>query len=105
MKMVVLSASLILLSFLGTASSDPKPVVNNSAPSIDFDALASGTLYTPQSSTSRAVGEVTRTQLVGYCSRTCENCSNIGDLCSGRAGKCELVPLCFEAGKVSSRPL
>jgi hypothetical protein len=99
MKIVVLSASLMMLSFLGTASSDPQPVVNNSVPSIDFNAPASGPSCVAQSSAeSSAVEQVPAPIYLapyqGYCYNDCSTCFPVGSLCSNHRGQCTSIPLC-----------
>jgi hypothetical protein len=92
MRTVVLSASLMILSFLGTASSDPQSMVINSVPSIDFNALASEPSCAAQSSAESSA--VVQSIASGYCSQDCSPCFPVGSLCGGHRGKCESIPLC-----------
>lgn len=98
MKIVVLSASLMILSFLDVASADSQSMVNNSVPSIDFNALASGPSCAAQgSSASSAVEQVLApvyTASSGYCYNDCSRCFPVGSLCSNGRGQCTSVPLC-----------
>jgi hypothetical protein len=97
MKTVVLSASLLILSFLGTASSDPQSTVNNSVPAIDFDALASGPSCAAQSSADSSAMEQVPVPIYlasGWCSNDCSPCPQVGKLCPNGAGSCTSIPLC-----------
>lgn len=98
MKTVVLSASLMLLSFLGTANSDPQSMVNDSVPSIDFNALASGASCAAQGSVESSAVEQVPASIFGpyqgYCYNDCSTCYPIGSYCSDGRGRCMSMQLC-----------
>src|SRR5947208_2695029 len=99
MKTVVFSASLMMLSFLSTAHSDPQPTVNNSVPSIDYNAPVLGPSCAAQSSAQSSAAEqvplpVYLTISPGYCYNDCSTCTPVGSLCSNGRGNCTSIPLC-----------
>ena len=97
MKAAVLSASLMIFAFLGTASSDPQPVVTNSVASIDFTAPAPEPSCTVQSPVQSAGPEQVPLPIFlasGYCYNDCSTCYPVGSLCSNGRGQCTSIPLC-----------
>jgi hypothetical protein len=97
MKTVVLSASLMVLAFLGTANSDPQAVVNNGVPSIDLNAPASGLSCAAQNSAQSTPADQVPVPIFlasGYCYNDCSPCYPVGSLCSNGRGKCTSIPLC-----------